>query len=108
MAESNWQRVDTDNSTMRIKKHTQGLRSFSSSRGHPTPGRCRRIRPEYHPSVGGAGYVAAAPDLYHRDGPECTDDIVARRTRLRDRTIISDLNATAAFLQQQIPWTVTA
>ena len=27
-----------------------------------------------------AGYVAAAPDLYHRDGPDCRDDFVARRS----------------------------
>ena len=47
-----------------------------------------------------AGYVAAAPELYHRDGPDCKDDIVARRSRLRDRTIINDVNAAAGFLQR--------
>lgn len=47
------------------------------------------------------GYVAAAPDLYHRDGPDCTDDIVTRRTRLRDRGIINDVNAAVTFLQSQ-------
>ena len=46
-----------------------------------------------------AGYVAAAPDLYHRDGPDCRDDIVTRRSRLRDRNIITDVNATVRFLQ---------
>ena len=45
------------------------------------------------------GYVAAAPDLYHRDGPDCTDDIVARRSRLSDRRIINDHAATVEFLR---------
>src|SRR2546425_11010381 len=47
-----------------------------------------------------AGYIAAAPDLYHRDGPDCKDDIVTRRSRLRDRTVINDVNAAASFLQR--------
>jgi carboxymethylenebutenolidase len=46
-----------------------------------------------------AGYVAAAPDLYHRDGPDCQDDGPTRRARLRDVNIIADVNATAAFLK---------
>jgi len=46
-----------------------------------------------------SGYVAAAPDLYHRDGPDCRDDIVTRRSRLRDPRIINDVNAAAAFLK---------
>jgi len=47
-----------------------------------------------------AGYVAAAPDLYHRDGPDCRDDNVTRRSRLRDRNIITDVNSSVRFLQQ--------
>src|SRR5678815_5782 len=47
-----------------------------------------------------AGYVAAAPDLYHRDGPDCRDDFVARRSRLGDRRIINDVNACVGFLQR--------
>ncbi|MGH7794244.1 MAG: dienelactone hydrolase family protein [Candidatus Binatia bacterium] len=46
-----------------------------------------------------AGYIAAAPDLYHRDGPDCQDDIVTRRSRLSDRRIVNDVAATVAFLQ---------
>ena len=47
-----------------------------------------------------AGYVAAAPDLYHRDGPDCQDDIATRRSRLGDRRIINDVNACVAFMQR--------
>ncbi len=46
-----------------------------------------------------AGYVGVAPDLYHRDGPECRDDATTRRGRLRDEGVIKDVNATIAFLQ---------
>jgi carboxymethylenebutenolidase len=48
-----------------------------------------------------SGYVAAAPDLYHRDGPHCQDDIVARRSRLSDRRIINDISVTVDYLQAQ-------
>ena len=48
--------------------------------------------------IAGAGYVAVAPDLYHRDPPECKDDAPTRRSRLRDLTVIDDINAAANFL----------
>ena len=47
-----------------------------------------------------AGYIAAAPDLYHRDGAECQDDIVTRRSRLSDRRILNDVAATVGFLRR--------
>ncbi len=45
------------------------------------------------------GFVAAAPDLYHRDPVGCTDDGPTRRMRLRDVTVIQDINATVNFLK---------
>jgi len=45
------------------------------------------------------GYVAVAPDLYHRDGPECKDDGPTRRGRVRDANIIQDVNATVNYLK---------
>jgi carboxymethylenebutenolidase len=45
------------------------------------------------------GFVAAAPDLYHRDPPDCKDDGPTRRMRLRDQTVIQDINATVSFLK---------
>jgi carboxymethylenebutenolidase len=45
------------------------------------------------------GYIAAAPDLFHRDGPNCSDDGPSRRARLRDNTVIQDVNAAANFLK---------
>jgi carboxymethylenebutenolidase len=45
------------------------------------------------------GFVAAAPDLYHRDPPDCKDDPPTRRMRLRDTTIIQDINAAIGFVK---------
>jgi carboxymethylenebutenolidase len=42
---------------------------------------------------GGEGFVAVAPDLYHREAPGSSDDPMTRMSRLRDRTIIADVNA---------------
>jgi len=40
-----------------------------------------------------AGFVAVAPDLYHREQPGSADDPMTRMGRLRDQTIIADMNA---------------
>ena len=45
------------------------------------------------------GYVAAAPDLFHRDPPDCKDDGPTRRARLRDTSVIQDVNAAIGFLK---------
>jgi carboxymethylenebutenolidase len=47
------------------------------------------------------GFVAAAPDLYHRDGPNCPDDMRTRSTRLSDRRVIADVGAAVDFLKRQ-------
>ena len=49
--------------------------------------------------VASTGYAAVAPDLYHRDGPDCKDDGPTRRARLLDVNVIKDVNATVDFLR---------
>ncbi|HXF66308.1 MAG TPA: dienelactone hydrolase family protein [Burkholderiales bacterium] len=44
------------------------------------------------------GYVAAAPELYHRQPPDVKDNL-ARIGMLRDEEIIADMNATLAHLK---------
>jgi len=44
------------------------------------------------------GYAAAAPDLYHRQ-PADGGDMMTRMGRLRDREIVSDVDATIAHLR---------
>jgi carboxymethylenebutenolidase len=45
----------------------------------------------------GEGFVAVAPDLYHRDDPNTSDDPLTRMGRLRDANIIADSNAAIAY-----------
>lgn len=45
------------------------------------------------------GYAAVAPSLYHRDGPNCKDDNSVRKARLRDPSIIRDIEGAIAFLK---------
>jgi carboxymethylenebutenolidase len=101
MATSAWEQLSVDGSAMRmhvsvpdgsgpfpalvVAQHQPGVDEFIRS----TTGR-----------LADAGYVAAAPELYHRDGPDCADDARMRSMRLRDRNVIADCNAAALFLQQ--------
>jgi carboxymethylenebutenolidase len=48
-----------------------------------------------------AGYVAVAPDMYYRDGIDCPDPAPTRRARLRDASVITDVNATVDFFKAQ-------
>ena len=45
------------------------------------------------------GYAAVAPNLYHRDGPDCKDDNTVRKARLRDPSIIRDIEGAIGFLK---------
>ena len=45
------------------------------------------------------GYAAAAPNLYHRDGPDCQDDNPVRKARVRDPSIIRDIEGAIGFLK---------
>jgi carboxymethylenebutenolidase len=99
--ESNWQEIESDNSVMRL--HV----SMPAETG-PFPGMVviqhqggvDEFVQQMTQRLAQAGYLAVAPDLYHRDGPNCTDDIVTRRSRLSDRRIINDIASTVGFLQR--------
>lgn len=45
------------------------------------------------------GYAAVAPNLYHRDAPNCKDDNPTRKARLRDSGIIADIQGAIGFLK---------
>jgi carboxymethylenebutenolidase len=46
------------------------------------------------------GYVAVAPDLFHREGPDRKDDPPGRKSRLRDDEVIKDVNAALGYLRE--------
>ena len=56
---------------------------------------------EFSNMVARRGYLAVAPDLYHRDRPDCADDAPTRRMRLRDSSVIEDINAAIGFIKSQ-------
>jgi len=101
MITSNWQEVESDGSTMRMYMSVpQGSGPFPAVVAIQHQGGVDEFMENMTKRLAAAGYLAVAPDLYHRDGPDCKDDIVTRRTRLRDRTIINDVNAAVSFLQR--------
>jgi len=46
-----------------------------------------------------AGFVAISPDLYHREDPSASDDPLTRMGRLRDVSIVADVNACIEHLK---------
>ena len=96
---SSWQNVDVDNSKMRVY-----LSQPENSRPAPAvivvqgqTGVDDFVK--FSDMVAREGFIAAAPDFYHRDPPDCKDDPPTRRMRLRDSTVIQDVNATVNFLK---------
>ena len=43
--------------------------------------------------------MSISPNLYHRDGPDCKDDNLTRKARLRDPSIIRDIEGAIGFLK---------
>ncbi len=102
MTDSQWQETQSDGSTMRLHvsapggsgrsgalvviQHQSGVDEFIQ-------GITRKLAD--------AGLVAAAPDLYHRDGPDCRDDMRTRSSRLSDRRVIADIDAAVNYLKGQ-------
>ncbi|HSK30500.1 MAG TPA: dienelactone hydrolase family protein [Candidatus Limnocylindria bacterium] len=56
---------------------------------------------QFSDMVARQGYVAVAPDLYHRDPADCRDEPPTRRSRLRDSSVIQDINAAIGFIKSQ-------
>ena len=100
MAEQ-WENVSVDGSTMRAFVCTPGGSG-------PFPGvvviqHASGVNPfiqEMTRRLASAGYFAVAPDLYHREDPNSTDDGFTKMGRLRDETVIRDVNAAAGYLDQ--------
>jgi carboxymethylenebutenolidase len=100
MTISTWQETESDESPMRLFVSVPvGSGPFPAVMVMQHQGGVDEFIQRMTQRLARAGYIAAAPDLYHRDGPDCRDDIATRRSRLSDRRIINDVAATAAFLQ---------
>jgi len=101
MLTSSWQEIEADGSMMQMHVSVpEGSGPLGGIVAIQHQGGVDEFMANMTKRLAQAGYIAAAPDLYHRDGPDCKDDIVTRRSRLRDRTVINDVNAAASFLQR--------
>ncbi len=101
MITSNWQEVESDGNRMRMHVSVpEGPGPFAAVVAMQHQGGVDEFMENMTKRLARGGYVAVAPDLYHRDGPECKDDIVTRRSRLSDRRVINDVNAAVSFLQR--------
>jgi carboxymethylenebutenolidase len=97
--ESLWEQVPVDGEPMKIfVSRPEGSGPFPGVTVIMHQGGVDEFVQRITERVAAAGYVAAAPDLYHRDSPDCQDDAPTRRGRLRDVTVIKDVNATVDFL----------
>ena len=95
-----WERVQVDGQEMRLYVSVpEGTGPFPAVVVIQHQGGVDAFVQDMTQRIANAGYVGAAPDLYHRDGPNCQDDGPTRRARLRDVTVIKDVNATVEFLQ---------
>lgn len=102
MTLSSWQQTDSDNNSMPmylsvpagagpfpaliVIQHQTGVDQFIQNSAA---------------RLAESGYLALAPELYHRDGPNCQDDMRTRSARLGDRRVIADVDAAVGFLQRQ-------
>src|SRR5437867_8338020 len=58
--------------------------------------------------LAGAHFAAIAPDLYHRDDPNSSDDPLTRMGRLRDVTIVAMLTLRSSTSKGFQKWRQTA
>jgi carboxymethylenebutenolidase len=97
---SSWEAVKVDQSTMPLYVSVP-------ERGGPVPGiivvhgqsGLENFIKETTHMFALQGYAAVAPNLYHRDGPDCKDDNPTRKARLRDPMIIDDIRSALHFLK---------
>src|SRR5713101_7085546 len=94
-----WESIQVDGADMRLYTSVpDGTGPFPAVVVIQHQGGVDDFMEEMTQRLASAGYAAVAPDLYHRDSPDCRDDAPTRRARLRDVTVIKDVNATVYFL----------
>src|SRR5918997_7148183 len=97
---SSWESTTVENSTMPLYLSVP-------ERGGPVPGivvvhgqsGLETFIKETTHMLALQGYAAVAPDLYHRDGPDCKDDNMTKKSRVRDNKIINDITQAMQILK---------
>jgi len=94
-----WESIQVDGADMRLYTSVpEGTGPFPAVVVIQHQGGVDDFVQEMTQRLASAGYAAVAPELYHRDGPDCQDDGPTRRARLLDVNVIKDVNATVDFL----------
>src|SRR5712691_9360955 len=94
-----WESIQVDGADMRLYTSVpEGTGPFPAIVVIQHQGGVDDFVEEMTQRLASAGYAAVAPELYHRDGPDCQDDGPTRRARLLDVNVIKDVNATVDFL----------
>ena len=97
---SRWEEIKVDNNPTRLYiSHPDGAGPFPAVVVIQHQGGVDKFMEEMTERIAAAGFFGVCPDLYHRDAPDCQDDGPTRRSRLRDATVIKDVNATVDFLK---------
>ena len=97
---SSWEKINVDNGSMRLYLSLpEGSGPFPGVVVIQPQGGVDEFVLEMTQRIAAAGFVGAAPDLYHRDDPNCRDDGPTRRARLRDATVVKDVDATVELLK---------
>ena len=97
---SRWEEIKVDNNPMKLYvSQPDGAGLFPPVVVIQHQGGVDKFMEEMTERIAAAGYFGICPDLYHRDPPDCQDDGPTRRSRLRDATVIKDINATVDFLK---------
>lgn len=96
---ANWENIKCENSTMRAYVATPELSARVPAIVVVQGQTGVQDFMEFSRLAASEGFVAAAPDLYHRDPADCKDDAPTRRMRLTDATVIADVNATVNYLK---------
>lgn len=95
-----WEHMKVEDSTMKVYMSLpEGASPFPAVVVIQHQGGVDPFIEEMTNRIAAAGFIGAAPDLYHRDSPNCRDDGPTRRARLRDVSVIKDVNAAVEFLK---------
>jgi carboxymethylenebutenolidase len=99
---TSWQTITVDDSPMRLYVcRPDGSGPFPAVVVIQNHDGVAEFTQEMTRRIAEAGYLGAAPDLYHRNTPEMNADHKASAAGRTDLAVIQDVNATVDFLKAQ-------
>ena len=97
---NSWETIIVDNSQMKLYvSQPDGAGPFPAVVVIQNQDGVAEFTQEMTRRVAEAGYIAIAPDLYHRNTPEMNADHNKRASSRLDSCVINDVNATVSYLK---------